>query len=60
MSDDAVVAARALLWSALRIVVEPAVATTIAALTTGAYVPDSDERVGVVLCGANTSFEGLG
>ena len=60
VTDDAVVAARALLWSALRIVVEPAVATTIAALTTGAYVPDPDERVGVVLCGANTSFEGLG
>lgn len=60
VSDDAVADARALLWSALRIVVEPAVATTIAALTTGAYVPDPDERVGVVLCGANTNFEGLG
>ena len=54
--DDAVIEARQLLWDRLRIVVEPAVATTIAALRTGAYKAATDERVGVVLCGANTKL----
>ncbi len=54
--DAAVLDARQLLWDRLRIVVEPAVATTIAALRTGAYEADPDERIGVVLCGANTKL----
>jgi threonine dehydratase len=59
VADDAVMEARQLLWSALRIVVEPAVATTVAALTSGAYEPAPDERVGIVLCGANTRLDDL-
>ena len=59
VADDAVMEARQLLWSALRIVVEPAVATTVAALTSGAYRPAPDERVGIVLCGANTRLDDL-
>lgn len=57
--DDAVIEARQLLWDRLRIVVEPAVATTIAALRTGAYEAAPDERIGVVLCGANTGLTDL-
>jgi threonine dehydratase len=59
VTDDAVLAARQALWSVLRIVVEPAVATTVAALMAGAYEPHADERVGVVLCGANTRLDDL-
>jgi threonine dehydratase len=50
--DAAMVDAQRRLWSALRIATEPAGAAALAALTTGALA-DPDERVAVVLCGAN-------
>jgi threonine dehydratase len=53
VSDDAIVAARSRLWDRWRIVVEHGAATAFAALTSGAYVPEPDERVAVVLSGAN-------
>lgn len=54
VSDDHIVAARTQLWNAYRIVVEHGAAAAYAALTSGAYVPRRNERVAVVLCGANT------
>ena len=57
VSDDAMLAARDLLWDWLRIVVEPATATPLAALIGGQWCPPSPaSRVGVVLCGANTTL----
>jgi threonine dehydratase len=59
--DDAIRAAQRLLWDALRIVTEPGGATALAGLLSGAYRPHPGERVGVLLCGANTgavSFDG--
>ena len=55
VSDQDVIAARHLLWDQYRIVVEHAAATALAALTSAAYTPAAEERVVVVLCGANTS-----
>jgi threonine dehydratase len=55
VSDDHVTEAQDHLWSEFRIVVEPSAATTVAALRSGRYVPASGERVGILLCGANTS-----
>lgn len=55
VSDAAITAARALLWNRWRILVEHGAATALAALTSRAYVPEHDERVAVVLSGANTS-----
>lgn len=52
--DDAIVAARRRLWADHRIAVELGAAAAPAALECGAYVPEPDERVCVVLCGANT------
>ena len=53
--DDAQIsAARSLLWESWRIVVEHGAAAALAGLTSGRYVPEPDERVAVVLCGANT------
>ena len=53
--DDAdIVAARQRLWDELRVVAEPGGATALAAVTSGAYVPEPGERVAVLLCGANT------
>ena len=55
VSDDALVVARDLLWEWLRVVVEPAAAAPVAALVEGAWRPSAPgDRVGVVLCGANT------
>ncbi|MEJ7799785.1 MAG: hypothetical protein WKF60_04650, partial [Ilumatobacter sp.] len=56
VSDDDVLGARNLLWSWLRIAVEPAAAAPLAAITAGAWKP-SGGRIGIVLCGANTSIE---
>ena len=46
--------ARRRLWRALRLVVEPGGAAALAALISGSYRPEPGERVGVLLCGANT------
>jgi threonine dehydratase len=58
--DDAdVVAARRYLWEQHRLVVEHGAASVVAALRSGAYVPDAGERVAAVLCGANTAVDDL-
>jgi threonine dehydratase len=53
VSDTAILQAQQLLWSAHRQLVEPSGATALAALTSGAYVPASGEKVAVLVCGAN-------
>jgi threonine dehydratase len=52
--DDEVRDAQRRLWRAARLVAEPGGATALAALTSGAYVPEPAERVAVLVCGANT------
>lgn len=54
VSDDAVRAAQRALWEELRVVAEPAGATGLAALMSGAYTPAAGERVATLVCGANT------
>lgn len=54
VSDDAVRSAQRTLWEELRIVAEPAGATGLAALLSGAYEPAAGERVATLVCGANT------
>jgi threonine dehydratase len=54
VTDDDLRQARTLLWSRWRLVVEYGAAAALAALGAGAYRPAPDERVVVVLCGANT------
>ena len=56
--DDQVVDAQRRLWSALRLATEPAGAAALAALTSGA-VADPDERIAVILCGANVDPSSL-
>jgi threonine dehydratase len=53
VDDDAIRAAQCLLWDRLRLVAEPGGATALAAVHSGAYVPEPGERVVVVVCGAN-------
>ncbi|MFI6957160.1 pyridoxal-phosphate dependent enzyme [Nocardia sp. NPDC050408] len=54
VDDEAIVRARRQLWERYRLVVEHGSATGLAALATRAYQPRDGERIGVVLCGANT------
>jgi threonine dehydratase len=55
VSDEAIVAAQRALWSTMRVVAEPGGAAAFTALLSGAYRPAADERVGVLVCGANTT-----
>ena len=52
--DVAIAAARTALWRDLHLASEAGGAAAMAALGCGAYRPGPRERVGVVLCGANT------
>lgn len=60
VTDDAIVAARRMLWDELRIVVEHGTAAAVAAVVSGAYRPETGERLAIVLCGANTDPTDLG
>lgn len=59
VSDEAIVQAQKALWRAHRILVEPAGATALAALLSGAYTPEPGERVAVLICGGNISPDPL-
>jgi len=54
VTDAAILAAQKLLWDRFRLIAEPGGATAAAALLSGAWVPPSGARVGIVVCGANT------
>ncbi len=54
VDDDAILEARRRVWDRYRLALEPGAAAPVAALLTGAYRPDADEQMAVVLCGANT------
>jgi threonine dehydratase len=55
VSDDAIVEAQKALWKVMRVVAEPGGAAAFAALLSRRYQPKSGERVGVLVCGANTT-----
>lgn len=57
VSDDDIRTAQRHLWREMQLVTEPGGAAAFAALLSGAYVPEKDERVGVVVCGANTAMD---
>jgi threonine dehydratase len=53
--DEAIAAAQAALWKVLRVVAEPGGAAAMAAVLSGRYPVSRGERVGVLVCGANTT-----
>ena len=55
VSDDAIRRSQHALWNVLRIMAEPGAAAAFAALLDGVYQPAAGERVGVVICGGNTT-----
>jgi threonine dehydratase len=53
LADAAIREAQQWLWREMRLAVEPAAALPLAALRSGAICPAADERIALVLCGAN-------
>ena len=59
VEDDDIRAAQRLLLDDYCLLAEPGGATAFAALLSGAYKPEPDERVGVLLCGGNVDLRTL-
>jgi threonine dehydratase len=55
VSDEAIQYAQKTLWKTLRVVAEPGGAAAFAALLSQRYQPRPGERVGVLVCGGNTT-----
>jgi threonine dehydratase len=55
VTDDEIRTAQLSLWEQLRIVAEPGGSAALAAVLSGKYRPQPGERIGVLLCGANTT-----
>ena len=53
LSDESTRAAQLWLWKELRLAVEPAAALPLAALQSQQYSPRADEKVCLIICGAN-------
>jgi len=53
--DAAILRSQAALWDVVRVAAEPGGAAALAALLTGQYRPRPGERVGVLVCGGNTT-----
>ena len=53
VSDESIRAAQLWLWKELKLAVEPAAALPLAALRMGAYQPMANEKVCMIICGAN-------
>ena len=60
VDDAAIHEAQVRLWESLRMVAEPGGAAAYAAILSGAYRPGKDERVGVLVCGGNTTAVDFG
>ncbi|MGA8222053.1 MAG: threonine/serine dehydratase [Candidatus Acidiferrales bacterium] len=55
VTEEAIEKAQQALWDKMRIVAEPGGAAAFAALLSGQYVAKRGERVGVLVCGGNTT-----
>ena len=55
VEDDAILASQKALWNDLRLTAEAGGAAAYAALLSGSYRPRMGERIGVLVCGGNTT-----
>jgi threonine dehydratase len=56
VEDMAIAEAQRRLWSDLSVIAEPGGAAAFAAIMSGAYQPERNERVGVLVCGSNADL----
>ncbi|NSX54058.1 threonine/serine dehydratase [Parasulfitobacter algicola] len=59
VTDEAIIAAQRALWIHARQLTEPAGAVALAALTSGEYQPEPDEKVAILICGGNIAPDPL-
>ena len=59
LTDESIRAAQQWLWVELKLAVEPAAALPLAALHSGRYQPRADEKVCLIICGANVDVASL-
>ena len=59
VADAALADAQRRLWADVSVIAEPGGAAAFAAVASGAYRPEREERVGVLVCGANADLAGL-
>jgi threonine dehydratase len=60
VTDDAIRDTQRALWRTMRIATEPGGAAAMSAILSGAYVPQKNERVGILVCGGNTTAVDFG
>ncbi|MFB3051425.1 MAG: pyridoxal-phosphate dependent enzyme, partial [Acidimicrobiia bacterium] len=60
VKDAEIIAAQTWIWQNVRLAVEPAAATTVAALMSGVYRPEPGEHVVALISGANVNPGTLG
>jgi len=53
LEDSDIAFAQKILWDKFRQFVEPAASTALAAITSGAYIPEKNEKIAILICGAN-------
>ena len=56
VADSAITEAQRQFWADVSVIAEPGGAAAFAAIASGAYRPEPDERVGVLVCGANADL----
>jgi threonine dehydratase len=56
VEDRAIAEAQRRLWAEFSVIAEPGGAAAFAAIASGAYQPERDERVGVLVCGSNADL----
>ncbi len=59
VTDTAIAEAQRRLWADVSVVAEPGGAAAFAAIASGAYRPERDERIGILVCGANVDLAAL-
>jgi threonine dehydratase len=59
VTDRAIAEAQRRLWADMSVIAEPGGAAAFAAIASGVYRPEPDERVGVLVCGANADLAAL-
>ena len=59
LDDESILTAQRTLWTRHHLASEAGGAAAFAALLSGAYKPQKDERVGLILCGSNVDLDKL-
>jgi len=60
VTDDAIRDSQRALWRTMRVATEPGGAAAMSAILSGAYAPEKDEKLGILVCGGNTTAVDFG